>query len=264
MPEESNYGSTSAPEAWQPHRANNPWKPASCWPETRYEQSEVYRRMLGILNRVTQQSLDILLEQARELPLADPQHLPEILELFLSKAQDEPMFAPVYAKMCQDLASRAGVQQAIATACDAHFQHHHHLLLQYREAFLGPVTSQMVDEEILARKRTVGHMGFVSELLRLGIVGANQVSAMLETLLRHSDDRSLECLCRLLGYAGQLLSPTHQAVLDRCCSYLESRIGAGTLSARLRFLTLDTLDLYANGWRPLRQSLHSASRNVRG
>lgn len=41
--------------------------------------------MLGILNRVTQQSLGVFLEQARELPLSDPTHLPHILSLLLEK-----------------------------------------------------------------------------------------------------------------------------------------------------------------------------------
>lgn len=48
---------------------------------------QVYRRMLGILNRVTQQSLGIFLEQARELPLSDPTHLPHILSLLLEKVR---------------------------------------------------------------------------------------------------------------------------------------------------------------------------------
>lgn len=43
--------------------------------------------MLGILNRVTQQSLGIFLEQARELPLSDPTHLPHILSLLLEKVR---------------------------------------------------------------------------------------------------------------------------------------------------------------------------------
>lgn len=47
--------------------------------------SQVYRRMLGILNRVTEQSLTILLEQAQELPLSDPDHLPHVLALLLDK-----------------------------------------------------------------------------------------------------------------------------------------------------------------------------------
>lgn len=50
-----------------------------------YVAPQVYRRMLGILNRVTQQSLGIFLEQARELPLSDPTHLPHILSLLLEK-----------------------------------------------------------------------------------------------------------------------------------------------------------------------------------
>lgn len=53
-----------------------------------YLHTKVYRRMLGILNRVTEQSLTILLEQAQELPLSDPTHLPHVLALLLDKVSD--------------------------------------------------------------------------------------------------------------------------------------------------------------------------------
>ena len=41
--------------------------------------------MLGILNRVTNQSIQILLDQALELPITEPENLEEILSLLLNK-----------------------------------------------------------------------------------------------------------------------------------------------------------------------------------
>ena len=45
--------------------------------------------MLGILNRVTDQSIQILLEQAVELPITEPQHLEEVLTLLLNKVTNK-------------------------------------------------------------------------------------------------------------------------------------------------------------------------------
>ena len=41
--------------------------------------------MLGILNRVTNQSIQILLNQALELPITEPENLEVILSLLLNK-----------------------------------------------------------------------------------------------------------------------------------------------------------------------------------
>ncbi|KAK4312477.1 hypothetical protein Pmani_016070 [Petrolisthes manimaculis] len=243
------------------HRCDNPWKP-----NAQHGQSEVYRRMLGILNRVTQQSLGIFLEQARELPLSDPTHLPHILSLLLEKSQDEPMFAPIYARLCRDLAASAGIQRDLTIACEAHFMENYEQLLHYNNIFEGPISSQLLHEEILVRKRFIGHLKFMSELHKVGVVPSDQVAAMAETLLAHGDDRSFEGLCRLLSFTGLSLTRTHEELVERSCNYLETCFANGTLNPRLRFLTQDTLDLRANGWR-LREGNrghHPSGRNVRG
>ncbi|XP_042864109.1 eukaryotic translation initiation factor 4 gamma 1-like isoform X1 [Penaeus japonicus] len=251
-------GSDSPPSL---RRCDNPWKR-----NAQHGQSEVYRRMLGILNRVTEQSLTILLEQAQELPLSDPDHLPHVLALLLDKAQDEPLFAPIYARMCRDLAARVGIQDDLTAACESHFTESYNLLLQYADILEGPISSQLIHEEILARKRFIGHLKFVSELHKVGVMSSNQVVAMAETLLEHGDDRSLEGLCRLLSFSGLPLSRTNEAMIEQSCTYLENRLVDGSLSPRLRFLIQDVLDLHANGWRPRGGGrIHPPpGRNVRG
>ncbi|XP_045611047.1 eukaryotic translation initiation factor 4 gamma 1 isoform X2 [Procambarus clarkii] len=263
MPEGPLVDMTGSSNNVQPtlRRCDNPWKP-----NAQHGQSEVYRRMLGILNRVTQQSLGVFLEQARELPLSDPTHLPHIISLLLEKSQDEPMFAPIYARLCRDLAASAGIQQDLTAACEAHFMENYQQMLQYNVMFEGPITSQLIHEEILARKRFIGHIKFISELHKVGVVSGNQVAAMAETLIQHGDDRSLEGLCRLLSFSGLALSRSHEELVNQSCTYLENCLENGTLNPRLRFLTQDTLDLHANGWRPQGgDRIHPPlGRNVRG
>ncbi|KAG0724051.1 Eukaryotic translation initiation factor isoform 4G-1 [Chionoecetes opilio] len=263
MPEGPSLDMVGSSSDGQPslHRCDNPWKPNGQHP-----QSEVYRRMLGILNRVTQQSLGIFLEQARELPLADPTHLPHILSLLLEKSQDEPMFAPTYASLCRDLAASIGIQRDLASACKDHFMETYQQLLHYNNIFEGPISPQMIYEEILARKRFTGHLKFMSELHKAGVVPDDQVAAMAETLLDHGDDRSFEGLCRLLSFCGLSLSRSHEELVDRCSSYLDVGLAGGNLKPRLRFLARDILDLCSNGWRPQEghRILPPHGRNVRG
>ncbi|KAK7072224.1 hypothetical protein SK128_027890 [Halocaridina rubra] len=229
------------------HRCDNPWKPNAQHGHT----EQIYRRMLGILNRVTLQSLSVLLEQTCELPLDDAAYLDQFLDLLLFKAQDEPIFVEVYARLCQSLCDRLGIQDELAKACETHFVESYRILMEYNKDFEGPVSTYTIYEEILVRQRFVGHLRFVSELLKVGVISSNQVSTMVETFLPHSDERSLECLCRLLSFVGLELIPTHGELLEQSCSHIEIHLDSGTLSFRLRFLIQDILALHANGWRPL-------------
>lgn len=110
------------------------------------------------------------------------------------------MFAPIYARLCRDLAASAGIQRDLTTACKHHFMENYQQLLHYNNIFevrllimlfihklkdfffffiaqiedcvfirtyiriyyplslQGPISSRTIHEEILARKRFIGHL----------------------------------------------------------------------------------------------------------
>lgn len=45
------------------------------------------------------------------------------------------MFAPIYARLCRDLASSAGIQRDLTTACKDHFMENYQQLLHYNNIF---------------------------------------------------------------------------------------------------------------------------------
>lgn len=45
------------------------------------------------------------------------------------------MFAPIYARLCRDLAASAGIQRDLTTACEAHFMENYQQLLHYNNIF---------------------------------------------------------------------------------------------------------------------------------
>ncbi|XP_064120079.1 eukaryotic translation initiation factor 4 gamma 3-like isoform X1 [Macrobrachium nipponense] len=252
--------SRSAPPVLR--RCDNPWKP-----NAQHGQSkQLYRRWMGILNRVTQTSLAVFLEQACEVLLSDPEHLAHFFELLIFKAQDEPLFVDVYARLCSNIDARTEIQSDLIKACENHFTESYQILMEYNKIFEEPVSSHTVYEEILVRQRCIGHLRFVGELHKNGLMSGNHVAAMVETLLQHSDERSLECLCRFLHFTGQELSQTHEDLIEQSCNHIENCLESGSLTHRLRWLIQDTLGLHANGWRPLvvEQGPTRITRDVRG
>lgn len=57
------------------------------------------------------------------------------MKCYFSQSQDEPMFAPIYARLCRDLSVSAGIQRDLTTACEAHFMENYQQLLQYNDIF---------------------------------------------------------------------------------------------------------------------------------
>lgn len=45
------------------------------------------------------------------------------------------MFAPIYARLCRDLAASAGIQRDLTSACEAHFMENYQQLLHYNNIF---------------------------------------------------------------------------------------------------------------------------------
>ncbi|KAL7640574.1 UNVERIFIED_CONTAM: hypothetical protein RMT77_008849 [Armadillidium vulgare] len=247
-------------DSWKPKRCENPWKPNMF-----NGQSEVYRRMLGILNRVTQQSVPVLLQQALELPITHPEHMSSILSLLLTKSQDEPLFTSTYAHLCAELAQKIDFQQHLSAACESHFLESLERLLQYESEFQEGVTMDDIQQEILTRKRLTVHIRFICALEKKDLIHMDKLVSMAEVLLSHGDLRSIECLCRLLSFSGSRLQNARQDIVERCFTEFQNRLNCVDLPPRLKFLLEDTIELKNNGWRPrVTQRSSGGARNHRG
>ena len=64
---------------------------------------ELRRKALAILNKLTPQKFETLVQRFQELPIDSYQKLAACMELVFEKAVDEPSFSVAYAMMCQEL-----------------------------------------------------------------------------------------------------------------------------------------------------------------
>ena len=92
------------------NKAENAWKPsvkdtkkdADVDPKES-EIEDLRRKALAILNKLTPQKFETLVQRFQELPIDSYQKLATCMELVFEKAVDEPSFSVAYAMMCQEL-----------------------------------------------------------------------------------------------------------------------------------------------------------------
>lgn len=64
----------------------------------------MYKRVRGVLNKLTPQKFNTLLHQVRSLTIDTKERLQGVIDLVFEKAVDEPNFSVAYALMCKELA----------------------------------------------------------------------------------------------------------------------------------------------------------------
>ncbi|KAL4717779.1 hypothetical protein ACJJTC_000928, partial [Scirpophaga incertulas] len=91
------------------NQVDSAWKPSRLRKENTTEEDcktqEVYKKFRGILNKLTPQKFDTLLEKVKTLEITNQKRLEGVIDLVFEKAIDEPNFSEAYAAMCNKLAT---------------------------------------------------------------------------------------------------------------------------------------------------------------
>ena len=90
------------------NKAENAWKPSvkdknKDGDSKESETEDLRRKALAILNKLTPQKFETLVQRFQELPIDSHQKLALCMELVFEKAVDEPSFSVAYAMMCGEL-----------------------------------------------------------------------------------------------------------------------------------------------------------------
>lgn len=91
------------------HETENAWKPARFhvgqnMTEDEKKTEELYRKVRGVLNKLTPQKFETLITQVKDLTIDTKDRLQGVIDLVFEKAVDEPNFSHGYAVMCKQLA----------------------------------------------------------------------------------------------------------------------------------------------------------------
>ncbi|KAL1413854.1 hypothetical protein MTO96_007908 [Rhipicephalus appendiculatus] len=240
--------------------AVNAWKPshksaAEIADEEAASAEELYRRVRGILNKLTPQKFQSLVEQAL----------------------DEPNFSVPYANMCKHLAMfevpiandpegrMVNFRKLLLLKCQKEFEkdvsddiRKADRLKKIEEASSeeekAKLMDELLDDEKKSKRRSLGNIRFIGELYNLNMLTAPIMFDCLRRLINSNDEDSLECLCKLLITIGKELdsAAAKGAQLDEYFRKMENIVKKREVSLRVVFMLQDVIDLRQRKWIPRR------------
>ncbi|XP_016915134.2 eukaryotic translation initiation factor 4 gamma 3 isoform X4 [Apis cerana] len=264
----------------------NAWRPTRLktlnLSEEEAKTEALFKRVRSVLNKLTPQKFNTLVDQVRALTVDTPERLQGVINLVFEKAVDEPSFSVAYALMCKELAvmevsgsdKNSDKQECsytfkklIINRCQKEFERNpvnevaRANKLKEIEECTDPEKKKdlqlaLEEEERRTRIKSVGNIRFIGELYKQGMLTTKIMHRCIKELLIQSDEDSLECLCKLLTTVGKDLeskvSPEEMQDYFNKMQDIVARRGHGKISSRIRFMLQDVIDLRANNWIPRR------------
>ncbi|XP_044267926.1 eukaryotic translation initiation factor 4 gamma 1-like isoform X3 [Tribolium madens] len=266
------------------HEVENAWKPARFhksenMSDEERKTEELYRKVRGVLNRLTPQKFDTLVSQVRQLQIDTAERLQGVIDLVFEKAVDEPNFSVAYALMCRELALMqvpatnssddkkefVNFRKLLVTRCQIEFEKQsldenaRPQKLKEIEDCTDPekkkeLTFDLEEYDRRLRMKSVGNIRFIGELFKQQMLTVNIMLRCLDNLLENGDEESLECLCKLLTTIGKELE-SKEIDLNKIFNAMKDIVDKkqGKVSSRVRFMLQDVIDLRRSKWIPRRQ-----------
>ncbi|XP_078696975.1 eukaryotic translation initiation factor 4 gamma 1-like isoform X4 [Branchiostoma floridae x Branchiostoma belcheri] len=274
------------------NKADNAWKPSTMKkgadksPEEK-ETDEIFKKVQGILNKLTPQKFQTLCQQVLDLDISSEERLKGVIDLVFEKAITEPNFSVAYANMCRCLIhlkvpmkdnpkQTVNFRKLLLNRCQREFEKDKDDELKKDERMKKIAQAKNEDEKKMmeveleqemtkARRRSLGNIRFIGELFKLKMLTENIMHDCVVKLLKSNDEESLECLCRLLTTIGKDLDfekakfdarqkdyPRRQPRMDQYFQQMDKIIKQKKTSSRVRFMIQDVLELRMNNWVPRR------------
>ncbi|CAF0867973.1 unnamed protein product [Adineta ricciae] len=259
------------------NRVENPYKPID---QSKIDASnKVLRDVKAILNKVTPQTYDKLQKQLESLEIDRYERLEGMINIFFSKAVDEPAFSFLYAKLCKQFQKKQVTvpgedgktvthyfRQILLTRCQKEFENDYRQEIEYekRKSEVEAITdekkrkeeNEKLEEDLVkAKRRKLGNIFFIGELFKLQMLTDTIMYDCIEYLLRDkTDEEALECLCRLLRTIGKELDvkasekATNKSNLEKHYRELDNIVKEHKTSARIRFMIQDLVELRQAHW----------------
>ncbi|XP_029945098.1 eukaryotic translation initiation factor 4 gamma 3-like [Salarias fasciatus] len=260
------------------NKCNNAWRPrmkrSSPAKDPEMLQTEgLLRNMRAILNKLTPERFNRLVEQVLELNIDSEERLNGVVDLVFEKAIDEPSFSVMYGQLCHRLAhlkvqmaEKAGspvtFRRLLLNRCQKEFdvERSDDVVVQRKQAKLDSSSStterEQLQEELedvknKARRRSVGLVKLIGELFKLKMLTAAIIFSCIFQLLKKQDEVSLQQLCTLLTTVGKELNTNGaKPKMDQMFNQITKLIEECQTSTQIRFMLQDVVALKEKNWVP--------------
>eukprot|EP00002_Diphylleia_rotans_P013733 TRINITY_DN2676_c0_g1_i7.p1 TRINITY_DN2676_c0_g1~~TRINITY_DN2676_c0_g1_i7.p1 ORF type:complete len:1103 (-),score=224.79 TRINITY_DN2676_c0_g1_i7:373-3381(-) len=228
------------------------------------EEPSTIRECRSMVNKITPTTYDNILEKIKLLKIDSIATMEGIITTIFETAVRQPLYCPVYAKLCQDLSTafprykdenekEITFKKILLNTCQVEFE---------RE-LLSPDPSLSEEDQFIFRKkergRQLGNIRLISDIYKTGMLPDEIITECISTLTQADAEglleaEAIECLCQLLLNAGKRFVESPQksnaATCDEAFAKLKTISTSDSYDRRIRFMCLDTIEARANDWTP--------------
>jgi len=262
------------------------WKPACMRKSAEDETADelIVRKAQSILNKLTVETFDKLSNQLLTVGLKTPEIIAAVIQMVVKKAQAEPSFSNMYAALCLKLSRSAlpaleepctpdvesstpttgckggkKFRKMLLACCQAEFEvDQAQALLQLQELDLP--AEVLAERSLVLRQAYLGHVKFVGELYKAGLVREQIVHMCIQELFGEKDEpdeEKLASMVKLLSTVGHQLETTASNENYRMAvrGYIKAAKKLSqqkNLTSRIRFMLQDLVELKECNWVPRR------------
>lgn len=253
--------------------------------EDERKTAELLKQFRSILNKLTPENFSTLIEKLKTLQIDTIERLDSCISLVFEKAILESNYASSYASLCKEVSDvfivpldpnndqqKAVFKKRLITQCQREFEKHRdNELVKNTATRLEAIENEndpAKKEEMKAdfeyentklRKRAVGTVHFIGELYKIEMLTSKIMRSCITHLLDPSmcSEETLECLCKLLSTVGKRLEKLDKNKVDLTDYFamlekLADKNNPIGISARIRFMIQDVIELRLNNWTPRR------------
>jgi len=242
------------------------------------DRARVTRLIKGILNKITPEKFDRLMEQLLEAGIDDADILAETISIVFDKAIWEPGFCSMYADVCLRLSKElpefpsaepggkpTTFKRVLLNTCQEEFEgagKAREELANIADAAERNAATKRV------KVRTMGNIKLIGELYKKHMIAEKIMNACVADLLgppsQTPPEENVEALCNLLVAAGKELEASPKLpkqMMDMYFARLKALSESEAMDSRVRFLCRDVIELRKADWVPRVKKLEAMTLN---
>lgn len=223
---------------------------------------EKFRKVRGILNKLTPQTFDRLSDELIRIGLDSQNLLKGVILLIFEKALQEPKYVCMYAQLCKKLSKKVPnfdppnpdytttFRRLLLNKCQDEYENRARASAVFDQR-TERLTPEEEEEKQLAKRKMLGNIKFIGELGKLEMLTHSILHKCCEELVKKTKAEDLECLCQIMSTCGHLLDTDKgKYLMNQYFARMQELSKNDKLPSRIRFMLQDVLELRGNHWLP--------------
>jgi len=241
----------------------------------------VFRRIRGILNKITPEKFEKLISDILNIIVSDGSStiFKGVILLIFEKALDEPKYSSMYAQLCKRLNENAPnleppeskittFKRLLLSKCKDEFENRAAISSAYEKR--GDLSTDEEEAKFLAKRKMLGNIKFIGELGKLEMLHDSILHRCCEQLLvgrrkqsLHDQTEDIECLAHLMKTCGRILDSAKAKIrMDQYFERIRTIIDNADTPTRIRFLLQDVCEMRNNKWMPRKLTSPDGPRTI--